>query len=129
MIKKKGLNMYTTENYEIVFSFVEGFRFNKDFVVYNLFTAGRNEFRRSGIDLDARVSEQTMVCVDCAEQEMCIVVNILRNPAIAPDREAFVQAVGNVVKDVRESMDYPYTTFSIFLLQVSLFTRLEVEGT
>lgn len=120
--------MYSTENYEIVFIFVENFRFNKDYVVYNWFLAARNEYRSSGIYVDARIDEQSIACGDCREQETCIVVNIIRNPAIAPDKDAFLKAIGNILKDVRESLNYPYTTFSEYQKDVTFFTRLEVEG-
>lgn len=117
--------MEPTEKYEVIIAFIGKVAPNKIYVnlVWNL--AIREEFKNSGIYINAVVDERSLACVDCSENETCFTVVAVRNPAQTPLEEDYYNALGRVIFNVRKVLNNPYMFIMSEKVNASYFPQTE----
>jgi hypothetical protein len=113
--------MEITERYEIVIAYIGRQRPAVEYIEDVWSRAILEEYQRSAIYVNAIIDERSVVCVDCSKREKVFVVNTIRNPIQTPDKDAYYNALGNIVFQVRRELNSPYTLISIGAVQVSYF--------
>lgn len=117
--------MEATEKYEIIIAFVGKVAPNKVYVdlVWNL--AIREEFKSSGIYINAIIDERSLACVDCSDSETCFFVVAVRNPAQTQFEEDYYNALGRIMFKVREELNNPYMFIMSEKINASYFPQAE----
>ncbi|WP_312370829.1 hypothetical protein [Lachnoclostridium sp.] len=116
--------MEVTERYEILIAYMGRIRPGIEFMEDVWSAAIFEEYQRSDIYVNAIIDERSLVCVDCPKREKAFTIITVRNPIQTPDKDAYYNALGRILFNVRSALDSPYTLISIGAVQVSYFPYL-----